>query len=672
MPHSKKDKKRTSNPGFKSLGTFINGMSLRCCWMKGYISCLLFLLVFGGHALAQQDPNELCTSKPNILWITIEDTSPHFIGCYGNKDARTPVIDRLASEGVRFTNAFSTGTVCSPSRSCIITGVKTYKLGTGNHRSNYPIPELIKGFPYYLQQEGYYTSNNSKTDYNVANGGRFTREAWNESSKKAGWWNRKPGQPFFAVFNFMDSHQSRTMTESYDWYRSNVWEKLPENQRIGDNEFVMPPFYLDSPEMRKQFARVYNSIKLTDNEIGELLARLEKDQLKDSTIIFFYADHGEGVPRGKTNGINLGYRVPFVIWFPEMYKHLSPWGTSGVVTDELIDFEDLAPTMVSLAEGKVPDYLKGRIFMGEDRLNPTDHLILSADRSDNGIDLVRSVTDGKYVYSRNFMPFMPQARYIRYMEIGEIKQQMRHDLADNKLSALQKSLFEDRPAEYLYDIENDVWETKNLADDPVYKTLLEKMRNRLKEEILLSRDVLLLPEYEIGMISKFTTPYEFRLSDKNYPITEIYQAASLSGFRGWDFAARQAQLLKSANKIVRYWAIVGLRSQSAEVLKLYSKPIDQAMNDTYPPVAVTASAMVFQQSGDEIAVEKIKKQCASENMDVALMSINYLLYCDNKEPFVETIKAVHEMTNRTYNVKAACVDFLGSLGLVSNDMDNRE
>ncbi|MCL4484167.1 MAG: sulfatase, partial [Bacteroidetes bacterium] len=401
--------------------------------MNSNKNLLLLPLFFSSAVFAQQ--------KPNILWVTIEDTSPQFIGCYGNPDAHTPVIDLLAKEGVRFTNAFSTGTVCSPSRSCIITGVKTYKLGTGNHRSEYPVPNFIKGFPYYLQQEGYYATNNSKTDYNVANAGKFTKEAWNESSNKAGWWNRKPGQPFFAVFNFMDSHQSRTMTEPYSWYLKNVLDKLPESERIGENDFKMPPFYRDSPEMHRQFARVYNSLKLTDNEIGTLLKKLDDGHLRDSTIIFFYADHGEGEPRGKTNGINLGYRVPFVIWFPEMYKNLSPWGTSGVVTDELLDFEDLAPTLISLAGGKIPDYLTGRILMGRNRSKPTDHLVLSADRSDNGIDLVRSVTDGKYVYSRNFMPFMPQARYIRYMEIGEIKQQMRKDLADKKLNPLQKSLF---------------------------------------------------------------------------------------------------------------------------------------------------------------------------------------------------------------------------------------
>lgn len=625
---------------------------------------LIFVLIISSTAFAQQ--------KPNILWVTIEDTSPQFIGCYGNLNARTSVIDKLAEEGVRFTNAFSTGTVCSPSRTAIITGVKTYKTGTGNHRSKYPIPDFIKGFPYYLQQSGYFTSNNVKTDYNVADEKGFIKEAWNESSNNAGWWNRKPGQPFFAVFNFNDSHQSRTMTETYEWYVKNVYNELLPDERIGDNDFEMPPFYRDSPEMRKQFARVYNSIKLTDNRIGDLLARLEKDNLKDSTIIFFYADHGEGMPRGKTNGINYGYRVPFIIWFPEVYKHLSPWGTAGVVSDELIDFTDLAPTIICLADGKIPNHMKGRSVLGKNRSRPVENLYLSSDRSDNGIDMIRTVTDGKYVYSRNFMPFIPEARYIRYMEIGEIKQQMRKDLAENKLNPLQKSLFNERPAEFLFDLENDLWETQNLADDPKFKAVLEKMRNLLKTEIIESRDVMFLPEYEVGLLSKTTNAYEFRLNEAKYPVEEIYKAASLAGFRGKDVAVKQADLLKNPNKIVRYWAVLGLRSQSLGDLKLVSKQIAKAMEDDYPPVAVTASAIDFELSGSKTSEEKIKKFCADENLQISLMAINYLLYSKNKEPFIETIRAVHKMPDRDYNVKAACMDFLGSLGLVPNNPDYRE
>ncbi len=582
------------------------------------------------------------------------------------------MIDRLASDGVRFTNAFSTGTVCSPSRTAIITGVKTYRTGTGNHRSKFPVPDYMKGFPYYMQKAGYFTSNNLKTDYNVAGEQQYIKEAWDESSGQAGWWHRKPGQPFFAVFNFMDSHQSRTMTEPYEWYEKNVLTKIPATDRIGDNDFKMPPIYHDSPEMRKQFARVYNSIHLTDTGIGDLLARLDKDHLTDSTIIFFFADHGEGEPRGKTNGINLGYRVPFVIWIPEMYKDLSPWGTGGVVTDELVDFEDLAPTLISLAGGTIPDYMKGRVLMGRNRSKPADHLVLSEDRSDNGIDMVRTVTDGRYVYSRNFTPFMPEVRYIRYMEIGEIKQQMRKDLAAGILNPLQESIFKDRPAEFLFDIQQDLWETKNLAGDPASQNILDTMRGLLEKEVLSSRDVMFLPEYEVAAISDSTTAFEYRLSDQNYPIESIWQAAKLSGKRGEDIAAGQVRLLKDDNKIIRYWAAIGLRSQDSLLLESYRKELLQSMDDPYPPVAVTAAAIVWWVFHEKSAEEKLKSWCLNDNTFLSLMAINYLVYVADKQPFIETVRSVHDKEGQIYDVKAACLDFLGSMELVPNNGDYRE
>ena len=627
--------------------------------------CTLLILIFSVKFVSGQE-------KPNILWITIEDTSPQFIGCYGNQNARTPVIDQLAREGVRFTGAFSTGTVCSPSRSTIITGVPTFKMGTGNHRSTYPIPGFIHGFPHYLQQQGYYTSNNSKTDYNIANEKGFINDAWDESSDKAGWWDRKPDQPFFAVFNYAASHQSRTMSMPYEWYVKNVWDHLPEQDRIAEDAFDMPPFYRDTPEMRKQFARVYNSIKLTDNRIGKLLERLEKEGLREHTIVFFYADHGEGIPRAKTNGIGLGYRVPFVVWFPEKYKHLSPWGAAGVVTDELISFEDLAPTLVRLAGGEVPEYMKGRILMGEDRSKPVDHLVLSADRADNGPDLVRSVTDGRFIYSRNFMPFMPEMRYIRYVDIAEITQHMRSDLSANSLDPLQQSIFGPRPAEFLFDLEKDPWEINNLAEKSEYREVLSKMRRQLNARMLESRDAHFLPEYEIGLISENRTLYEYRLDQNLYPFEEIYAAASLSGRRGKEIAKRQISLLKSKNNIIRYWAITRLLSQGDKTLKPYKKDLLAAMEDTYPPVSITASAIAYRQFNEDRSVELLKLFCSNDNADLALMAINHLLYLDEKQPFVETVKAVHATAKRPYIVKAACMDFLGTLDLVPNAVSHEQ
>jgi len=579
--------------------------------------------------------------RPNILWITFEDTSPHFIGCYGDKHARTPNIDRLAREGVRFTRAFATGPVCSASRSAIITGVKTYKLGSGHHRSEYPIPEFIKGFPVTMQQAGYFTTNCGKRDYNVANHDQMSKESWSANGK-VGWWTRKDERPFFSVFNHNDSHQSRTMSLSFEKYEKMVLANLGPEQIIRDDQFSMPPFLKDSPDMRKQFARVYNSIRLADLRIGELLQRLEDDGLRDDTIIFLYADHGEGIPRGKQNGINLSYQVPFIIWVPEKFEHLSPWGTGGVVTDELVSFEDLAPTVISLAGGTVPEHMNGRILMGENRSKPTDHLVLSSDRCDNGIDLVRTVVDGDWFYARNFMAYMPEANFKSYSEISDIMQQMRKDLAAGELDALQQSLFVPREPEFLFDLKADPWETVNLANDPAHQKQLKKMRRQLNAEMRAARDVLFLPEYEVELLSKETTAYEYRLDDEKYPFDKIYDAALLSGFRGAAVTKKQVALLKSPHRVVRYWATMGLLAQSKSDLEPFREQIAAVMNDAYPPTALTAAVVMWRNFETEKAEEKIKTFCVFENWFINLMAIDYLFYVENRAPFAEAVEAAME------------------------------
>src|SRR5581483_7181273 len=335
------------------------------------------------------------------------------LGCYGNKHARTPNMDRLAAQGIRFTRAFSTAPVCAPSRCAIITGCLPGTLGTAHHRSHFPIPNSIKGFPYYLRQAGYHTSNNAKTDYNLAGEPRFIREAWDEcfggsgwgtnfgvnddtfeeSPDEAGWWHRKPGQPFFAVFNLANSHQSRTMTYPYDWYVENVLNKLPPEDRIAPADIDVPPFYRDTPEVRRQFARVYNSLQLTDQEFGRIIARLEADGLKDDTIIFCFADHGEGIPRGKTSALPMGFQVPFFVYLPPKYQHLAPWSRGGV-TDELVSSsEDVAPTMLSLAGVEIPKHMTGRPLLGAQRRVARPYVWAGRDRIDESSDLSRAVTD---------------------------------------------------------------------------------------------------------------------------------------------------------------------------------------------------------------------------------------------------------------------------------------
>lgn len=616
-----------------------------------------------------------CQQQPNILWITIEDTSPEFIGAYGNKNAKTPVIDSLSTEGHRFLNAFSTGSVCSPSRTALITAVKTYETGTGHHRSKIPLPDFIKGFPYYLRKNGYFTVNNRKTDYNIANGVGFIRETWDESSASADWKNRKPGQPFFAVYNFEDSHQSRTMTFPYEQYRKQVWDELQEKERIKDSGIEVPPFYRDSPAMRKQVARVYNSLSLTDRKIGQLLAKLEDEGLRDSTIIFFFSDHGQGIPRGKTNSIDLSYRVPMAVWFPPMYRHLSPWGKPGSTVSELVDFQDFGPTILSLAEAKIPDHMKGRAFAGNKRKAPPQYLFLSADRSDNGIDLARSVTDGRFIYTRNFMPFMPELRYIRYMEIGEIKQEMRNDVRSGRLNKNQAALFAPRPPEMLFDLQTDPWEMDNLAEKPAWRDVIRKFREAQKDEILKKRDILFLPEYSLRFIPPENSPYTFRLDEEKYNIESIWQVAGLSGLTDRKTLKKQIRFLASADFSQRYWALIGLCSYPKGAINRYKQEISSAAEDSYLPAAVMASWLLFHHWSDASAQENLKKFCLSDNPDIALLALNMLLYTDRKEPFVSTVREVYKQTERypdPYTIKAACLDYLGSLGLVPNTFKHAE
>lgn len=595
----------------------------------------LSILFFKNQVIYAQKDN-----KPNILWLVIEDTSPQYIGCYGNAAVNTPNIDKLASSGVRFSNAYSTGTVSSPSRSSIITGVKTYKMGTGNHRSSFPIPDFIKGFPYYLRQAGYYTSNNSKTDYNTSDAKRVITNSWNESSETAGWWKRKPDQPFFSVFNFMDSHQSRTMTNPYHIYKEQVLDLLPDSLEVGDNDFQMPPFYKDTPEMRKQLARVYNGISLADYKIGQILDRMEKEKLMDSTIIFFYADHGEGMPRGKSNGIGQGYKVPFVVWFPETYKHLSPWGTGGIVTDEQIDFADLAPTMLSLADVNIPEYFDGRAFLGSQRDEAKEYLFISNDRCENSFNLDRTVVKNNLLYTRHFTPYSPQLRWIHYFIYGSISQLIVSDYKSGKLSDKEAIVMEPRKAEYLYDLSADPWEMHDLSNDPAYTKELDQMRRALEKNIVDSRDVLFNTEYELKKLNNSITPYEYRLLD-DYDFKGIWEAAKYAGFRDAKSKNEQIRLLDSPNKITRLWAATGLKSQSS-FDKTEITRISHHLLDPYLPVQIFLASIIYDMTRNPEARKVLEKYLSGSDPDLLLMVLHNLHYMQRNKDFVEQIEQVYE------------------------------
>ena len=588
-----------------------------------------------------QEDQKLEGTKPNILWITIEDTSPQFIGAYGNSTVHTPNIDSLITQGIRFDRAFATSPVCSPTRFSIFTGVNTQLTGTGNHRSEYPIPGFMKGFPAYLRNEGYYTTNNSKTDYNTSDANRLIHESWDESSSEAGWWKRQKNQPFFSVFNFEDSHQSRTMTNPYPWYEKNVLDKLKPGNVTEASEIEVPPFYHDTPQMRKYLVRVHNSINYTDQKIGELLAKLKKDSLLEETIIFFYSDHGQGIPNGKCAPRSLGYRAAFAVWFPEKYKYLAPW-KPGTVNKEMVSFEDLAPTIMSLAGLPKKDYMTGRAFLGKNREEAPEFIFTSRDRIDETLALSRSVISEKYIYTKVFLPQYPIVQFQKYADVSDITNLMRADFENGKLDSLQCSLFLQQPGEYLYDLQKDKWEIRNLAGLKEYSDVLEVMRKKLYEHLLQVRDVHFIPEYDTDRIAKITTPYSFRYDSVKYPLQQILDL----NFRKKPPSVHElVDLFNDKSLFLNYWAAVNLAFSNGDITPFKGK-LTEIMEETGPTVKIELAGILYKKFELPEAKEVLEKFALDNNPFLALQSLHNIQYMGRKTAdFEKVLESVLEKNN---------------------------
>src|SRR5687767_5943168 len=314
------------------------------------------LLFFAGAVLTA------AAERPNILWITAEDFSPQ-LGCYGDTFARTPNIDAFAREAVRYTQAFAFAPVCAPSRATLVTGVNANSLGNPHLRSELTLPPGFKGYSAYLREAGYFTSNNAKTDYNLKREDEIARVWWNSLGAQAHWRERAAGQPFMAVFNFMESHQSRISVWPADQFEREIRMQLPADERADATKVPVPPFYPDTPASRAAMARVYDCGTMMDRKVGAVLAQLAADGLAGDTIVFFYSDHGMGMPRGKRLLHDSGMRVPLLIRFPQKWAHLAP-AAPGASVDRLVTFVDFAPTLLSLADVNGPAHFQGTAFLG--------------------------------------------------------------------------------------------------------------------------------------------------------------------------------------------------------------------------------------------------------------------------------------------------------------------
>ncbi len=393
-------------------------------------------------------------TQPNVLWIYGEDISPD-LGCYGTSVVQTPNIDRLAAEGVRWTNAFVTSPVCSPSRSAIITGTYQTHFDAHNHRSNRdkPLRTDMKLITDCFREAGYFTCNSpgppynrpGKTDFNFQRENPFDGIDWSE---------RREGQPFYAQINIPDTHR--------------VFKSHPENP-ISADDVVLPPYYPEHPLIRKDWALYLESIQILDRKVGQILNRLDEEGIAENTIVFFISDHGRAHVRCKQFLYDGGIHIPLIVRGPGQ-PEASP------VRDELISGVDVAPTTLALAGLDIPDYMQGKIFIGENTTQ-RDAIFAARDRCDGTDDRIRCIRTHRYKYIRNYHPERPYMQFNGYKKQQYPAWTLMQVLSEKgMLSPAQQHFVEPtRPAEELYQLETDVYEVNNLVDDKRY----ESVRNQL-------------------------------------------------------------------------------------------------------------------------------------------------------------------------------------------------
>ncbi|TWU32449.1 sulfatase family protein [Novipirellula artificiosorum] len=534
-----------------------------------------------------------CTTgaeRPNLLWITAEDMSP-VLGCNGDLYADTPHLDQLASESTHFTNAFSSSPVCSPSRSTLITGVYSTSLGTQDLRSDFPLPAFVHAWPALLRKAGYFTTNNSKTDYNTIDEERLIAEGWDENGAEAHWRNRKGKVPFFSVFNDMSTHQSRTGVWPRERFEKTIQSQLSSPRIHDPDKAPVPAYYPDTPAVRRGIARFYDCVSVMDLNVGKLVAQLKEDGLYDNTIIFFYSDHGSGMPRGKRCLYDSGMHVPLLIRFPKKYQHLAPT-KPGEQTDRLVSFVDFPATVLSLLEIDVPEYSQGEAFLGSRQMKPRRYVFGARDRVDECYDRSRSVRDKQYLYIRNYRPDLSWSQPSTYSDFSEVQQTIAKLALEGKLNEVQLGYAgPTRLPEELYDVKKDPQNLKNLVGDANFKPVVERMRIELRSWIRQTRDVGFIPPEEARIaLQQHPSLFEWTRAAETFPSNDLLAAAEVIG-RGSDRLEKQIKSLRHEDPSVRLMAIFGLQAQT-ELPTTCIESVRQATLDDKAMIRVESASLL--------------------------------------------------------------------------------
>lgn len=494
-----------------------------------------------------------CTSEeskldpPNIVWITSEDNSKHYMELFDEHGIETPNIESLSKQGVRFTRAFSNAPVCSAARSTLISGCYGPRIASHYHRKiqMVPMPEGVEMFPAYLKKNGYYTTNNHKEDYNIVK----ADNVWDESSKTASWRNREEGQPFFHVQNYLITHESQLFFTEED---------MKSADTLSDrNECFVFPNHPDTEVFRYTNARYRDKIATLDMQIGALLDKLKEDGLMENTFIFYYGDHGGVLPGSKAYLTETGLHVPLVVYIPPKYKNLVNV-KPGSESDAFVSFVDFGATVLNLAGVDIPEGIDGKPFLGKNimssDLEARNTTYGYADRFDEKYDMVRSIRVDNLKYIRNYQVFNYDGLWNNYRYRQRGYMEWYELFKKGELNDVQAEFFETKAPEALYDLETDPYETNNLANDPAYKDMLLEMRGKMQSWVKELPDLSFYPEhYLVG--NAFENPVAFGQSHK----TQIQKYIDIADLAILDYEEAKPGLeaaLNSDDSWERYWGLI--------------------------------------------------------------------------------------------------------------------
>lgn len=538
---------------------------------------LLCLLVGPAINLAQ---TAHAAERPNVVWIVSEDNSIHYLKHFFPGGARAPRIESLAAAGLTFDHAFSNAPVCSVARTTLATSCYGPRIGTQFHRryTMAPMPEGLRMFPAYLREAGYYTTNNSKKDYNAVEG----PGVWDESSKKASWRNRtESSQPFFHMESHGASHEG-SLHFNRATYENEPTLTDPASVRLAD-------YFPDTPLFRYTHARYHDRMAVIDEIVGNTVDRLKQDGLLEDTFVFYFGDHGGVLPGSKGYLYESGLHVPLVVRIPENFKHLVD-APAGSRVDGFVSFIDFGATVLNLAGVDVPEAVDGRPFLGQgvsaDEVNARDESFGYADRFDEKYDLVRSLRKGKYQYIRNYQPYLPDGleNIYRYKMLAYIE--WRELFEAGQLEGPQLAFFQTKPVEALFDVEADPHEVHNLARDPKYADVLADLRSRLQETLKGLPDLSFYPESYL-VEKAMDNPVAFGRGHQA-EIAVLVDTADLALLPYEQAAPKLRVALRSENPMIRYWAAMACSAFGDQAAEL-ADDVETLLEDDWRIVRVRAA-----------------------------------------------------------------------------------